>query len=130
MSNTNKKIGSIYYVSTQFQQEGMEKPENNFSGIPVDNDSPFVEIVWDPVRKNLAIISKTKKESFHFMPKLKGNGAPLPNNDKDTAAMMPYQQERLLIETFHEYYITDKKEIIDFLEKTAINTFAFEKFLK
>jgi hypothetical protein len=108
----------------------MENPEKNFSGIPVDNNSPFVEIVWDPVRKNLAIISKTKKESFHFMPKLKGNGAPLPNNDKDSAAMMPYQQERLLIETFHEYYISDVEEIKDFIKQTMVNDFDFEAFLK
>ena len=42
----------------------MEKPVDSFSGIPMSTESPFVEIIWDPVRKTLAIISKIKKESF------------------------------------------------------------------
>lgn len=111
----------ILLIKSPFQQEQMEKPVDSFSGIPMSTESPFVEIIWDPVRKTLAIISKIKKESFHFLPKLSGGGAPLPNNDKASQAMMPYQQERVLIETFHEYFIHDKADVIQFLETYAIN---------
>lgn len=121
---TNKTIvkeQDVLLIKSPFQQEQMENPVNSFTGIPMSAESPFVEIVWDPVRKTLAVISKIKKESFHFLPKLAGSGNPLPNNDKATNAMMPYQQERVLIETFHEYFISDKKDIIAFLETYAIN---------
>lgn len=112
----------ILLIKSPFQQEQMDKPVSSFTGIPMSSSSPFVEVVWDPVRKTLAIISKIKKESFHFLPKLSGGGAPLPNNDKSSQAMMPYQQERILIETFHEYFISEKEDIISFLETYAINT--------
>ena len=127
---TAVQLKNVMLVKSPFQQEQMEKPVDSFVGIPMSSDSPFVEIIWDPVRKNLAIISKIKKESFHFLPKLGGNGAPLPNNDKSSAAMMPYQQERVLIETFHEYFISDKKDIEAFLTAYAFNEdFAWKAFL-
>ena len=120
----------ILLIKSPFQQEQMEESVDSFSGIPMSASSPFVEIIWDPVRKTLAIISKIKKESFHFLPKLSGGGAPLPNNDKASQAMMKYQQERVLIETFHEYFISDKKEIDAFLKTFAYNqNFAWKSFL-
>lgn len=130
---TNKTIvqdQDVLLIKSPFQQEQMEKPVDSFAGIPMSAESPFVEIIWDPVRKTLAIISKIKKESFHFLPKLSGSGNPLPNNDKASQAMMPYQQERILIETFHEYFIHDKADIISFLETYAINIdFDWKSFL-
>ena len=111
----------ILLIKSPFQQEQMDTPVDSFSGIPMSPESPFVEIIWDPVRKTLAIISKIKKESFHFLPKLSGGGSPLPNNDKASQAMMPYQQERVLIETFHEYFIHDKADAEKFLKTYAFN---------
>jgi hypothetical protein len=119
MKETNVK--NVMLVKSPFQQEQMESPVDSFSGIPMNADSPFVEIIWDPVRRTLAIISKIKKESFHFLPKLSGGGAPLPNNDKSSQAMMPYQQERILIETFHEYFIYDRADVERFLKTYAFN---------
>lgn len=130
MSEETNKHQNILLIVSPFQQEQMEKPEDSFSGVPMSADSPFVEIIWDPVRSTLAIISKIKKESFHFLPKLGGNGAPLPNNSKESAAMMPYQQERVLIETFHEYFIHDLDDIRRFLKTYAYNQdFDWEKYI-
>jgi len=117
----NNTIGNIMLIKSSFQQEQMEKAVDNFSGVPMSTDSPFVEIIWDPVRYTLAIISKIKKESFHFLPKLNGSGIPLPNNNKQSAAQVPYQQERVLIETFHEYFIEDLDDVKKFLTVYAYN---------
>ena len=128
MSETNTQ--NIMLIQSEFQQEGMEKAEPSFSGIPTTSESPFVEILWDPVRSTLAIISKIKKESFHFLPKLNGSGSPLPNNSKDSNAGMPYQQERMLIETFHEYFITDLEDVRVFLKTYVSNqSFNWEKHI-
>ena len=64
---TNKTIvqdQDVLLIKSPFQQEQMEKPVDSFAGIPMSAESPFVEIIWDPVRKTLAIISKIKKESL------------------------------------------------------------------
>jgi hypothetical protein len=120
--STSKKIANIMLVKGFFHLEDMEKPLPNFIGIPMDADSPFVEIIWDPRKKVLGVVSKVTKEKFQFVPKLSSKGTPLPNNDKSTNQIAPYQQERLLIQTFHEYYISDQKEIDEFLKIYAFNT--------
>lgn len=126
-SNT---IGNIMLVKGFFHQEGMEKPLPNFIGIPMETDSPFVEIIWDPKEKVLGVVSKVTKDKFQFVPKLSSKGVPLPNNDKNTAQIVPFQQERLLIKTFHEYYISDQKEIIEFLKLYAYNPkFDWDQFV-
>jgi hypothetical protein len=33
----------------------------------------------------------------------------------------PYKEERRIIDTFHEYYIIEEKEIVDFINAYAVN---------
>lgn len=121
MSDTPTKIANIMLVKGFFHQEGMDKPLPNFIGIPMDSSSPFVELIWDPKEKVLGVVSKVVKDKFQFVPKLSSKGTPLPNNDRSTNKIAPFQQERLLLKTFHEYYISDQKEIETFLKMYAYN---------
>lgn len=118
----------IKNVFTEGQAEVLE----NFTGIPLTDDCPFVEIIFDPEKKILGVVSKHKKQQFHFLPKLDSNGLPKPNSNKAMAQQMPIAQERLLLETYHEYYIRDPKEISNFIEMYAANanTFDWKSFLK
>jgi hypothetical protein len=130
MSKETNVNQNIMLAKSMFQQENMEKGEPAFIGIPMSPESAFVEILWDPVRSTLGVISKIKKESFHFLPKLGGSGAPLPNNDQKSNQQMPFQQERIKIETFHEYFITDLEDIRRFLTTFVYNQdFDWDKFV-
>ena len=42
----------------------------SFTLIPVSNDSPYVEAMFDPTSGILAVISKVMKQSYHMVPKL------------------------------------------------------------
>ncbi|MEY2869773.1 MAG: hypothetical protein RIR01_2275 [Bacteroidota bacterium] len=99
-------------------QDYMDQP--TFGMIPVTNDCPFVEVVFLPNTQQLAVMSKTTKETFHFFSRLDDNGDPIPAKRRvETRA--PYKQERKLINTFYEYYLKDAKDIRQFLDLFAIN---------
>ena len=98
----------------------------SFSMLPVSNDSPYVEAMFDPSSGILAVISKMKKNSFHMIPRLDDSGQPqrlkVPN--KETGKTV--KEQRVEMETFSEFYISDKKDIETFIELFAINASSFE----
>jgi hypothetical protein len=134
MSETKKKPTAtsqknIMLVESVFI-DGPAEPVKNFIGIPMDDACPFLEIIFDPIKKILGIVSKHKKPQFHFMPKLDGNGFPKPNSNKAMLEQSPFAQERMLIDTYHEYYIREPKEIEKFLNAYIYNKdFNWKTFL-
>ena len=99
--------------------------------MPVGDDCPYVEAMFDPSSGILAVIAKVKKQSFHMMPRLDDNGQPqklkVPN--KETGKV--HKELRMAIETFSEVYIVDKEEIKNFIGLFAINaaSFDYDQFL-
>ena len=87
----------------------------SFSLIPASLDCPYVEAMFDPSSGILAVISKVFKKSFHMVPKLDENGQPqrlkVPN--KQTGKTV--KEQRVSMDTFSEFYITDKDEINNFI---------------
>ncbi len=49
----------------------------SFSMIPVTQDCPYVEAMFDPTSGILAVISKVKKQAMHMVPRLDENGQPI-----------------------------------------------------
>lgn len=102
----------------------------SFSLIPVSTECPYIEVMFNPHAKILAIIGKTKKEQFHSVPRLDGNGDPEkrkgasdPNN--------PYKTQRITQETYTEYYLRDREDIENFIKMFAVNSkeFDYESFM-
>lgn len=98
----------------------------SFSLIPVSNDSPYVEAMYDPASGILAVISKEKKQSFHMMPRLNDEGQPERLKNPNMSAGKTVKEQRMMIETFNEFYISDKKDIETFIELFAINASSFD----
>lgn len=111
---------TIYLVESVFM-ENPNKPLANFSGIPVTTNCPYVEIIFDPDKKILGVISKHVKQTIQSITKLDTNGFPKETTNKKFKEQFPFQQERLLMETYHEYYIRNEKEIDNFLSDHVIN---------
>jgi hypothetical protein len=99
-----------------------------FKMIPVDVNCPYVECIYDPQSKVLALIGVTKKNVFHMMPKLDDNGELVPRKTR-TEGSKNYKEERRTIETFQEYYISDLSQISEFLEMFSVNPSAASEFL-
>lgn len=97
-----------------------------FKMIPASVDAPYVECIFDIDSSVLVVIGKEKKESFHMVPKLTDMGdlqalkiGKRPNG-KD------YAEERKLLNTYYEYYIENKEEIINFINAFALNSDSFD----
>ena len=96
------------------------KDGKTFKMIPTTGDCPFVECIFDPQIRVLAVISKNQKEQFHMITKLDPNGDPEKRKSPGKNGN-PYKEERRSLETYQEYYIEDKTEIENFITRFAIN---------
>ena len=102
----------------------------SFTLIPVSNDSPYVEAMFDPSSSVLAVISKVMKQSYHMVPKLNDDGEPQRLKNPNPQTGKTVKEERRLVDTFSEFYLSDKKDIETFIHMFAINasTFDLEEF--
>jgi hypothetical protein len=106
---------SMMYVTTTWNK----KP--SFRLIPITDTCPYIECIFDAEAKVLVVVSKLKKDQFHMIPKLDDNGDIVQRRIKTSPEDNPFKQERKLIETYQEYYIIDKREILDFLDMAVEN---------
>jgi hypothetical protein len=101
-----------------------------FRLIPVTQTCPYSEGIYDPDSKVLVMMSGFRKQSFHMVPKLNENGDP-----SKTKAPRPngktYQEQRVALETFEEFYISEKQEIENLINMIAINaeTFDYKQYM-
>lgn len=99
--------------------------KKSFRLMPVSNECPFSEGIYDPDSKVLVMMSCLKKESFHMVARLDNNGDPeglkLPRTNGKK-----YKEQRVNLETFAEHYITEKKEIEEFINMIAVNASSFD----
>lgn len=93
----------------------------SFKLVPITEDCPYAEALYDVHTGLLAVISKIKKQVFHNVPKLDDNGDIMHMKIGKRENGKPYKEERRTLETFHEYYIIDEKEIINFIKAFTIN---------
>lgn len=106
------------------------KNGRTFKMIPTTDDCPYVECIFDPQLKILAVIGKNKKETFHMVPRLDANGDPeLRKSPKSPDKIA--KEERRTLETYQEYYLEEVSEVGKFVEHFAVNadTFDYKQYL-
>lgn len=104
---------------TMMLVESTWQDTKTFKMIPVSNDCPYVECIYDPTSKVFVIISKVTKASLHMLPKLDEYGKAISGN-------RGAKQERRSIDTFQEYYIEEKDSIVDIVNLFAVNAKKFD----
>lgn len=99
-----------------------------FRMIPLDLSCPFNEAVFEPVTKVLAIISKEKKNTLKMAAKMNEFGDPEPVKRASDRPLNkpPYKEQRLIIETFYEYHLTNKDDVSNFIKMFAVNADTFD----
>tara|TARA_B100000780_G_C21071805_1_gene431317 strand:+ start:610 stop:1026 length:417 start_codon:yes stop_codon:yes gene_type:complete len=102
----------------------------SFTLIPVSSDSPYVEAMFDPSSSILAVISKVMKQSYHMVPKLDDEGQPMRLKNPNQQTGKTVKEERRLVDTFSEFYLSDKQDILSFIAMFAVNSehFSVEEF--
>jgi hypothetical protein len=104
---------------------------DTFKLIPITDDCPYAEVIYDPATTLLVVISKIQKENFQMVIKLDSDGNPI-QAKKPKANGKPYAEQRSRLNTLQEYYLPEKEEQEEFVKSFAINadTFDFKKFMK
>lgn len=97
----------------------------SFRLMPVTEDCPYVECLYDPESKVFVVISKVKKTSLHMLPKLDDNGDPSASKTPRRNGKL-MKEERKSIETFQEYYVGSKIDIEVLIKLHAINANNFD----
>jgi hypothetical protein len=100
--------------------------QKTFKLIPVTDDCPYNEGIYDADSKVLALISKEKKESMHMLPKLNEWGDLTPMKIGKRPNGKDYAEERKTLETFYEYYVENVEEVKYLLNSLAINSDSFD----
>jgi len=98
----------------------------SFTLIPVSLDSPYTEAMYDPASGILAVISKVMKQSYHMVPKLDDNGDPMRLKVPNKQTGKTVKEQRVSMDTFSEFYLTDKKDIETFIHMFAVNANEFD----
>jgi len=82
--------------------------------------------MFDPASGILAVISKIMKQSYHMIPKLNDDGEPIKLKSPNPQTGKIIKEERRLVDTFSEFYLTDKTDINTFIQTFAINEKSFD----
>ncbi len=98
----------------------------SFTLIPVSLDSPYTEAMFDPASGILAVISKVMKQSYHMVPKLDDDGQPIRLKKPNPQTGKTHKEERRLVDTFSEFYLSDRADIETFIHMFAINAEHFK----
>lgn len=94
-----------------------------FKMLPITNECPFNEVLFDPQSKVLAVVSKDKKQAYRLIPKLNDKGRPMTAIERGVPVEI---QERKLMENFYEYYLEDVDDIKAFVNRFAVNANDFD----
>jgi hypothetical protein len=104
---------------------------DTFKLIPIADDCPYAEVIYDPATTLLVVISKIEKENFQMVIKLDSDGNPI-QAKKPKANGKPYAEQRSRLNTLQEYYLPEKEEQEEFVKSFAVNadSFDFKRFMK
>lgn len=125
MSNS-KQYGQNMRIFTSYWGTG-----DTFKLMPVTDDCPYAEVIYDVSTTLLVVISKIKKNNLQLVEKLDDHGNPVPAK-KPKRNNKPWMEKQIQIEVLQEYYITEKSEQEEFIKLFAINAeeYDYSKFLR
>ena len=105
---------------TMFIYESDWYGQKTFKMLPIDCNCPYNEAIYDPSTKVLAIISKEHKEKPQMLPKLNGKGQ-LVTKSSNTAEPAKNIEERIMMDSYYEYYLDNIDDINEFIKFFANN---------
>lgn len=101
----------------------------SFRLMPLTVACPYSEGIYDPTSKILVMMSSFRKETLNMVPSRDENGDPVKTKQPRINGKT-YKEKQILIDTFTEFYVQEKQEIIDFVKLIAYNgDFDIQKFM-
>jgi hypothetical protein len=111
---TNMKLYTSYW--------GQDK---TFKLLPVSNDCPFMEAIYDPNVDMMVVISKNEKDNLQLVPRLDDDGEAM-KAKKPKANKKTHKEHRINMRTHQEHYLIERAEMDDFIKEFAVNAEKFD----
>ena len=105
--------------------------KETFRMIPITDQCPYVECIFDTGLNVMVLISKNKKQSYHMLPKVDDSGDIVRVKTGRRESGKEFKEERRLVESFQEYYLIKLDEIENVISMFAINAtnFDYKKYM-
>jgi len=105
--------------------------KDTFKLMPISNDCPYSEVIYDGSTTMLVVISKDSKEQFQTVPRLDEDGS-MQKAKKPKQNGKPYKEQRLTMSILTEHYIVEKEEQEAFIKSFAVNAeeYNYDKYLR
>jgi len=105
--------------------------KDTFKLMPVTDDCPYAEVIYDVATTLLVVIGKLHKSNYQMVSKLDDDGYPIKSKNA-IPGQSPHKQQRVMMDVLQEYYITEKDEQEAFIKEFAVNadTYNYGKFLR
>lgn len=119
--------------------KGVWEGVDTFRMMPVTDDCPFSEVIYDIKLTMMLVLSKTSRENFQHVPLLDDQGQmiKIPKRTQKKASDASeadsfYATERVLMNYQIEHKIMEHDEQIAFIKQFAVNhdAFDYEKYLR
>lgn len=114
------KMNPTFYTKVTERNPQTGILSETFAGIPMDSNTPFIEIKFDRMNKRLGILSKNIVEKFEWVPRIDTNGYPEKNKSKANPEN-PIAMQRIVMNSPYEYFIEDEASIEQFITCTIVN---------
>jgi len=118
--NKNTNLKSMLLIRSVWQNK------LTFKMMPISKDCPFVECIYDPESRMLAVVLDKIKDSYHMLPKMDENGDPVPVKGRPRPNGEKTKTERRLVQTYGEVYIADIQDQKQIIELFALNSDVFD----
>jgi len=105
--------------------------KETFRMIPITDQCPYVECIFDTGLNVMVLISKNKKQSYHMLPKVDDSGDIVRVKSGRRENGKEFKEERRLVESFQEYYLIKLDEIENVISMFGINAenFDYKKYM-
>lgn len=93
-----------------------------FKMMPVTEDCPYMEAIYDPNVDMLVVLNKVEKENMQMVERLDENGDLKPTKMQQARSNgKKYQEQRVQMRVHQEHYIVERNEIDAFIKRFCIN---------
>lgn len=102
--------------------------DKTFKMMPVTEDCPFMEVIYDPKTNLLVVITKNMKENLQLVPKVDDDGNSIPTK-RPKSNGKPWKEKHVQMTVPQEFYFIEKTEQELFIKQFAINASTYDYML-
>lgn len=122
---------TLYFFAPNTLQLPNEQAHKSFTLVPIEDNTPFIQGMFDPTSRSLVLLSTRQRQHFDMMTQFDSKGYPkLINGQKGDNGMPMYAKKLQEFTTNHEVTIDNPDSIKKFVKAYSDLSEADEAYLE